>query len=351
MINRSQQYRIALVKWPIGKGLGDSIFHELAGLGHELRYFWFDGRLPQNIDVVFLHGPYAKFLPVLAQVAERRARGETIYVVFWNTEGLPDLRIPWRVKQAGGMLRSWVGRWSQSDNRLVRTLANNPPISKFDARLNRFRFLGDFFYAYQQGWIDVFADISAVYADFFNQHGLPTVVAPFGSFHEWYEELNLERDIDVLWMGTHGGSRRANLLQQVRQNLEAHGVNMYVADDIENPFIFDDERTEFLNRSKITLNLLRTWYDENSLRMCMAGPNRSLFVSEPLLAHVPQYVAGVHYVVAEPEKLAETIVYYLNNEVARQQITDNAYRLLTTELTMKHSLQKIMQALDDKVTK
>ena len=136
--------------------------------------------------------------------------------------------------------------------------------------------------------------------------------------------------------------RSVKLLDQVRAELRQRGIEMYVVDNLERPFVFDDERTELLNRTKITLNLLRTWYDENSLRICMAAANRSLVVSEPLLPHVPQYRIGAHYVTAPVDKLADTITYYLQHEQERQRIVENAYRFVTTDLTMHASVGAIM---------
>jgi hypothetical protein len=210
----------------------------------------------------------------------------------------------------------------------------------------RFRYVGDYYYARRQGWLDVFADTSAVYGALHNKHGLNTVFAPWGGTPRWSADLNLERDIDVLWMGKRGSKRRSRLLDQIRQQLADSGVQMYVADGDENDFIFDDNRTEILNRSKITLNLTRTWYDDNFSRFAMAAPNRSLFVSETLLPHCPQVKAGIHYVSAPVEKLAETILYYLKKDTEREKLIENAYQLVTTELTFRNSVQIIMNATD-----
>ncbi|HEX7976835.1 MAG TPA: glycosyltransferase [Anaerolineales bacterium] len=130
----------------------------------------------------------------------------------------------------------------------------------------------------------------------------------------------------------------------MRAELRAQGVQMHVIDDVENPFVFGEDRTRIINRSKITLNLLRTWYDENSLRICMSAPNRSLVVSEPLLPHVPQYRPGVHYVSAPIEDLSRTILYYLEHADERQRIVENAYQLTTQVLTFGRSIQVIMDA-------
>jgi hypothetical protein len=135
------------------------------------------------------------------------------------------------------------------------------------------------------------------------------------------------------------------LLDQVRGKLRKRGVDIHVVDNREQPFVFGEDRTRLLNRAKITLNLTRTWYDDNYSRFALAAPNRSLIVSEPLLPHCPQYEAGVHYVSAPIDQLANTIVSYLENEAKRQRIVENAYQFVTTELTFHNSIKTIMDAV------
>ncbi len=333
-------YKIALIRWTKESGIGRAIAVELRALGHTVMYFPDTDPVPTTVDVVFLYGPFGKYLHLLERL-HALPQPDRPTVVFWNTEGLPDLRLPWTLMRPLGVLRSWVGRYNTS--------AEHPQdaahLAPLENRLTRFRYLGDFLYAQRRGLIDVMVDISAVYADFFKQHSIPVGVAPFGSFGEWHANLQLERDIDVVWMGKRGSRRRSKILDHLRAELRQHGVDIHMIDNIEHPFVFDDERTQLLNRTKITLNILRTWYDENSLRFCMAAPNRSLIVSEPLLPHVPQYKDGVHYVSAPINKLAETILYYLKHESERQQIAENAFHLLTTTLTFKASMKIIMQAV------
>jgi hypothetical protein len=117
---------------------------------------------------------------------------------------------------------------------------------------------------------------------------------------------------------------------------------------VENPFIHNEERTRLLNRSKIVLNLTRTWYDDNFSRFAMAAPNRSLIVSEPLLPHCPQYQAGIHYVSAPIDRLTDTIVHYLEHEDERQIIVEDAYQLVTTELAFGNSVARMMKAVTER---
>jgi hypothetical protein len=190
------------------------------------------------------------------------------------------------------------------------------------------------------------ADSSVIYAQLYNANGLPTIVAHWGSVSCWYANLEMERDIDVLWMGQLDTARRRNILANLRSRLAKRGVNLYVVDNKERPFVFGDERTLLLNRAKITLNITRTWYDDNFSRLALAAPNRSLVVSEPLLPHCPLFKPGVHYVSAAIDDLAETIVYYLQNDAERQRIVNGAYRLAMTDLRFGNSVKAIFTAVD-----
>ncbi len=339
MRQHTPSYRVGLIRWPSdGSGIGEAIYHALEAQGHEPFYFSLGSNITTPVDVVFLFGPFGRFLHELGHMRATLARQRPIFI-FWNTEGLPDLRLPWPLMAGLSTARSWL-----SNLRDTRYLQRYAPalLARLDTSMIRFRHLGDFLYANQQGWIDIFADISAVYANLFKTRGVPTLTAPFGGSCDWYADLNLKRDIDVLWMGKRATNRRSKLIDQVRIELRQRGVEMYVVDNVERPFVFDDARTELLNRTKITLNLLRTWYDENSLRICLAAANRSLIVSEPLLSHVPQYQTGQHYVTAPVEQLTDQIMYYLEHEHERQRIVENAYRLVTHDLTIANSVRSLM---------
>ena len=325
-------------------GINEVISDELNALGYRSVHFQIGSLIPDIAEVVFSFGPYGKFLTIPHQLAKLPPGKKPIFV-HWNTEGIPDLRIPWKIMSSIAGWRSWVGRVQDSRNGSKRIPGTERLFSLIESRMLRFRYLGDYYYSHRRGWLDIFADTSEVYAEIHRRHGLPTIVAPWGATPQWYKELGLERDIDVLWMGTRGTRRRSRILDRLRSELEANGVRMHVADGIENPFIFGDERTYYLNRSRITLNITRTWYDDNFSRIALAAPNRSLIVSEPVLSHCPSFVAGTHYVSVPVEKLAETILYYLEHEEERLRIVNNVYHMVTTKLVFRDSIKSIMDAV------
>jgi hypothetical protein len=219
---------------------------------------------------------------------------------------------------------------------------NKAPFAWFKNRMLRFRYVGDYYHAYHRGLLSIFADSSSVYAEIHRKHGLPTTYFPWGAAPAWYADLHLPRDVDVVWLGKRGTKRRSDLLDRIRGELRRHGVDIYVADNVENPFVWREQRTELLNRAKITLNITRTWYDDNYSRFSMAAPNRSLIVSEPMLPHCPEYKSGMHYVAAPIQELSAAILHYLEAEEERRIITDRAYNLLTQELTLANSVRRVM---------
>jgi hypothetical protein len=340
-------YRVAIGLWdPRGRveEIGASIHRELAELGHRPEFFCIDRGTPPPCDVLLLHGPRGRFLPVLQQAHRQSPRPR---VAVWNTQGLPDPRLPWPLMKVGGGLRRRFASIGASASPLGKSISETSWFATLDARLMRFDFVGQYVEAIARGWIDDFFDISEVYAGILSRQGMRVKAVPFGSMAGAYEELRIERDIDVLWIGTRGSRRRSRMLDRIRADLHKRGIELCVVDGDERPFVFGPERTRLFNRSKVTLNLLRTWYDENSMRLCLAAPNRSLIVSEPLLPHVPSWEPGKHYLVACPDRLADTIEDLLADEKERERITERAFRFATSARTFAASIKAIMRSVEE----
>ncbi len=334
----SARHNIAIVQWYDRDEIAEAIHFELRQLGHEPFFFKADTSVPDGADIVFTFAPYGRFLPIVQQLGQLAPEKRPL-LIHWNTEGVPDLRLPWRLTRLLGAGRSWLER------SISQSSANrNSLLTLLESKMLRFRYVGDYYYAHKKGLLNLFSDSSAVYARIHSKHGLPTLYVPWGASPLWYADLNLERDIDVLWMGNRHGDRRSELLDQIRERLLRHGIQMYVADGQENPFIYREERVTLLNRAKITLNITRTWYDDNFSRFAYAAPNRSLVVSEPVLPHCPEYEAGIHYASAPIDRLAEAIAYYVTHDEEREVIVENAYKLCTSELALRRGIARLMRA-------
>jgi hypothetical protein len=340
--------RVAIVRWGEYDGISDAIGIELANLGYNPSYFRFDLPAPIEVDVVFSFGPFGSFYRIPKQIAAVPADQRPAFI-HWNTEEIPDIRLPPYFMKEVSEIRSWIGRYIE-ENELNGLSSNVRPFSTWiNDRILKFRFMGDYLYMHQNGWIDLFADISEIHTNTEKKMGMQPLFAPWGATPSWYEDLDFERDIDVLWLGNRRNKRRSNFIDNLRLRLEEHGVQMLVIDNVENPFVYGDERTQILNRTKIFLHLMTRWCDNTfAFRFPLAASNKSLVVSEPFLKHIPVCESGVHYVSAPVETMAETILYYINNEKERMQIVEKAHALATTQLTLKNSLAKIMDSIQSK---
>ena len=347
---RRDRYRVAVPEWVEEDGIARMIGFELEQIGYTPVLFFFDSNIPEDVDFLLTFGPYNRILPIWQNNA-RIEPGRRPVVIHWNTEGMPDLRIPPGVVRALGAMRSKIGRMGYSGSAFDHFLYSIRPVSNIDHSFKRYRYHGDYEYASRKGWLHVLSDTSHVYSQLRSKIGIPTVYAPWGASQRWYEDLGLERDLDVLWMGTRGSQRRSRILDRVFRELKLKGRNVYIADNEEKPFIFGKERIRHLNRAKITLNITRTWYDDNFSRFTLACSNRSLVVSEPVLPHCTEFKKDVHYVSAKIEDLADTIVYYLEHEEERRQIVDNAYALMMAELKFEKSLRKMFTAAQQHLTR
>jgi hypothetical protein len=320
---------VALVKWNTHDELAEALAAELVRAGYRPQFFMYDAAIPSGVDKVLTFAPYGKFLPIARQVGMFPPHARP-FLAHWNFEGVPNQRWPWAFVYLLSVLRSrfdnlpWLGR-----------------------RMFRFRYMGDYFFAYRQGWLKLLASVSPVIARLHSAHGLPAQLIPWGTSPDWFADMQLDRDIDVLWMGKRRNARRGHWIDSVRADLEKHGVRFYMADNIEHPFIFGSERTGILNRAKITLNV-KTSAQSNgfTFRFHMAAGNRSLVVSEAFVPQPSYYRAGEHFVWAPPEQLAATILYYLEHDGERRALAENAFQLVTTEMTLQNSVGALMRHVE-----
>jgi Glycosyl transferases group 1 len=338
--------RVAIAEWISGDQTANEICSELTSLGYQPEPFLAGDAVPKGSDIVFTYGPFGPWLQIPQQIAAMpKVKRPTL--VHYSYENPPDPRIPWPLVWAVGTFRSWIGRLSASESDAARAFARNIPSLWGKRSLARFRYVGDYCYAYRQGGADLYVSYSQIYARLFAWHGLPAIFVPWGTAPDQHADLNLERDIDVLWLGIQRNHRRRRTIRLVREGLEACGKHLYCADGQENPMIFHEARTRLLNRTKIVLNVEHVPFGDALIpRFHLAAGNRCLVVSEPEPPHYPAIVAGKHYVAVQRENLVDTILYYLEHEDERRQIAENAYRLVTTDLTFHNTIKGTMEAVE-----
>jgi hypothetical protein len=337
--------RMGVVHWcqdDAGDGIISLLSNTLAELGCETINFFYDVKLPNKLDVVFVCGPFDSLVPLVNPLLAYSPSQRPL-LVLWMTEQFPNPDLSEWVRYFGGMLRSKIERLAFREQSPGEWQLN-PRLRWLTTKAYRYRYYGDLYWLQREGILSILAIASPWTADFLRERGFNPIVAYLGSHPSWGADLGLERDIPVLWIGKIGSNRRGRLLNRIREELRVRGVEMLVIDGLEHPYVFGEERTILLNRTKIALNLLRAKWDDNSMRYCLAAPNRALIVTEPTLPHTA-FLPDKHLVEAPVEQIPDTICYYLSHEAERRQITEQAYQLSTTELTLSKGVAQILEQI------
>lgn len=294
-------------------------------------------RIPSDADLVLAYGPFrlsSSMLPLARQLASMPPHRRPV-LVWWLTEGIPDPRLPTPLVAALSHLRlvldetmrQRVDQESQESSQPARWLRAG----------HRLRVYGELHWLKQHGVLDVLAVTSESRARYLQARGLDCVVVPLGYDRHYGMDMQLARDIDVCFLGNIRASRRHQFLSRVVDELKEHGIAVQVK-----THLYGDARTQYLNRVRVMLNILRAPQDFVGQRFLLAAANKVLVVSEPLADSAP-FVPGRHLVVTPHAQLADTIRYYLNHPEERQRIVEEAYRLVTQELTVTRMIGTILE--------
>ena len=179
--------------------------------------------------------------------------------------------------------------------------------------------------------------------DFLRARGVDATYLPLGHHRVWGDtnaEDEAERDIDVLWLGATKG-RRGAILKPVRAALAKHGVTIQNSYDLFPGGVWGEERNRLLRRAKIVLSVYRHPRDFSGMRISLAFASGALVVSEPVADPFP-FTPGEHFIEAPPNKLADAILTYLKDDVARARICRAARERLETAYSLRASAEHIL---------
>jgi hypothetical protein len=292
-------------------------------------------------DLVLGYGPHTRegsLLPTALRLLSYDSETRPFFC-WWYTEAVsrPDMtaglvRLAARLHAAGGL---YLLRHSADGNefqaRVLKRLFLN--------RHFRLGILGELHAFRSRGLLGTLVATSQVKAAQLRRHGFEPIVAPIG-FHPTLHgsDLGINRDIDVAFLGRIHTKRRLKLLTRLRRDLAKHGIKVAVPEGE----VDGTQRIRFLNRAKIVLNIFQNPHDFVGLRAMFCAANKALMVSEPPADEKP-FVPGQHIVTAPIEKLAETMNLYLCHEDKRKQIVQQAYRLVSEELTIYRMTGRILK--------
>ena len=192
-----------------------------------------------------------------------------------------------------------------------------------------------------EGWIDHIVAGTMPRLKFLISRGIEAKFVPLGYHCRWGENLNLRRDIDVLFFGTTRCEHRRNVLYAVQKELASRKIDLKIV----NRNCFGAERTELLNRARIVLDIPRVPWDRGGMRFLMGMSCGALMVSESLDDTAP-YKAGVHFVQSRVTELPDLVCYYLSHDSQRKAIVSSAYQFVTEELTLGKMISQILGECD-----
>jgi hypothetical protein len=237
--------RVGVVFWRGHNTLVAGIFRTVAYLGHEAVRCQYDERLPSGLDAVIVCGPFGTMAPLLKQLAACPPSTRPI-LVFMMTEQLPNPGLPEWWRYGSGVARSRLDRLAYQEAKSGRWDLH-PWLKPLTLSAQRYRYYGDLHWMKRKGMLSLLTISSLWTADFLRARGFDPLIMPPSVLQG--EDLKLERDVPVLWLGKPGSSRRARVLKQIRAELKARGVDLMVIDGVENPYVFGELRTRLLNRS------------------------------------------------------------------------------------------------------
>lgn len=294
-----------------------------------------------SIDVVLTYGPHTGGVkPLLKRINALRARDlQSPKFVWWLNENIPNLNRPLQA-QLGGFLRLTLDEgveWLPD--------AFKKKKSWLESLGHRYRIFGSLMWAKKRDLLDLLVVTSGFRKYWLEKFDIAAHHVPmgWGPSDHLGRDLGLDRDIQVLWLGRPSSfrQRRDNILNQVIEDLAGRNISVKV---VAGEIGFE-ERSELINRSVILLNLLREEHDFTGHRLLLGAANKSLVISESMVDETP-FIDRKTIVFSPVAELAQTIEYYLEHSVEREQIVDAAYRFVHDELSMKSALLEIFRKID-----
>lgn len=277
---------------------------------------------PSTADVVWAQGNMNWF-PRVRGLLSARERSDRPMVMVWHSEPLPFPR------------NSGFSNPHLTLREIAKIVLRDKRAT--DAYTNFFRLRQ----MHRRSEIDLIIVSSRSRQTFLAGKGIPSKFIPLGFHDGMGKRLDVERDIDVLFIGTLDDSRHRRALRFLRSS----GVNVKSLGSWKSAESWGESRTQLINRAKIFLNVQRHPGQYSGYRMLLGMGNGSMVVSEPVHDPFP-YEPGVHYVSSSLESMPETILKYLSDDHERLAIAEAGYRFATESLTMSASMHELIASME-----
>jgi len=295
-------------------------------------------------DFLATYGPMQSMAPAVARLRQLASPSTPVFV--WFTEQVPWPSSPRALVYPIAKLRYFLDRicYAQLVPARVRQRCF---VATLLRRAGRFRALGEMLALKQYGVLRLIGAFSETNVRFLWRHGLPATNIPMGYHQAFGERLGLDRDIDVVFLGSTRDQRRRRVIAQLEEQLTEKGVRTVVKDgSLERGSAFDRDRTILLNRSRIMLNVMRQPWDDLVFRLLLAAPNGAMLLSERLLpTSTGPFTPDAHFAVADLPNMVDAVRFYLAEDRERQRIVERAYSFVTETLTMGRMASAAVRAL------
>lgn len=275
---------------------------------------------PRSYDLVLGYGPSTWEGSLLPTAERLRAFDPSTrpFFYWWFIECIPSPKIPGRAALGAARLRLAMDRGLGRTTGLRKVLRRGFRLQIL-GELDRFRALGV---------LDGLAVTSASRADYLAQLGFKSIIVPIGYEAELHgRDLAHTRNIDVGFLGSMDSSRRGRRLARICEALAQRGIDVVIRDNL-----YGEARTQFLNRTKIILNVFRSPYDYYGLRFMFCAANKALMISEPVVDKRP-FIPGKHFVARPIAEIADSVAHYLAHEDERLAMVDSAYEIVHRSYT------------------
>lgn len=336
MPGEPRSLRIAVVAPGQLGEVGTGVAEALDANGHRVFPVNSGSDWPVTVDLVVSFGPMAAMDDMLRHL---KLIPEVVPVIFWYTEPLPSPSWPNRtIAASAGLHRVWRSSW-----RLLRRAG----IDRAEALAQvggRLRACSEMRELNRRGNLQLLAVFTRRHEQLFRAWDLPAVTIPMGYCPSFGHLMDLERDIDVAFVGSTRDKRRGPLVADLTRQLTAAGLRVVIKDGSpQHGYAFGAERTELLNRTKILLSIMRQPWDDPVFRTLLAAPNGAMVLSEPVRDSGP-FVPGQHFITTSLEQMVVTAKHYVQAEEERRSITQAAHQFVTRELTMVAMAERLLQA-------
>jgi len=193
----------------------------------------------------------------------------------------------------------------------------------------------------EEGWLDHIIVSTRQRQQFLEGRGWTAPFVPVGAHPDHGRLLDIDRDLDVVFIGYLRNDRRRRLLAQLKTDLDARGIHL----EIVTGNCFGEERTRLLNRTKLVVMFHQYTWSPAWIRFIYASVCGACVISEPMADDQP-FREGIHYAASSASAMPETIEGLLKNDSERTRLAQAARELCQSSLTLQRSVEEITEIVN-----